>query len=216
MLREGALEYLTHTDQKRPLAPTNPYTYNAFALTLAYADVINEAAKFVDSSPAENPMTDEVTHFRLYSEYVLYPSRILEALIKQMLYLTTFPEKDYRTASLGEILANECSGCRASGHERHKISLLGSLALRYGFCGAYEACLHSKMEIVRKRRNLEAAQSGVVKLVGRNGKRTREVFLGQIERIGVEFIHMLRHIEDLEAQIISEMRKHILSNFFAK
>lgn len=210
MLREGGLEYLTEHDKKHPLAPTNPYTYNAFALVLAYSSIINESAAFVASDPSADAMDDEIAHFRLYSEYVLYPARILEALVKQMLFLTTFNESDYRRIAIGELLSFECSGCRASEEKRHKISLLGSIAHRYGFCGPYEQCLHGKMEIVKKRRDIEAAHAGVVKLVGRSGKRTREVFSGQMTRIGEEFIHMLKHIEDMENHIVREL-KHLFA-----
>jgi hypothetical protein len=206
MMREDQLNFLFHSDKRKTLAPTNPYTYNAFALVLAYSNIINESANFVASQPSEDKLDDEIKHFRLYTEYVLYPSRILEALIKQLLYLTTFRPEDYKTIALGELLSSECSGCKASEDTRHKISFVGSIAHRYGFCGPYEQCLHSQMEIVRKRRNLEAAHSGVVKMVGRNGQRTRQIFSGQIERIGNEFIHMLKHIEDMENNVIAELR----------
>lgn len=205
MLRQGNLEFLPHSEAKRVGAPTNPYLYNAYALALAFSYVINDAAAFVESEPGSDDLDDEIRHFRLYSEYILYPSRILEAVIKQMLFVTSFPESDYKKAALGELLTTECSGCRASEEKRHKISLTGSLAHRYGFCGGYEACLHSKMEIVRKRRNIEAAHSGVVKLIDRKAKRTRQVFSGQITRIGDEFVHLLTHIEDMERNIINEI-----------
>lgn len=208
MLREGGLQYLTEHDKKHPLAPTNPYTYNAFALVLAYSSIINQSATFVASDPSSSDaMDDEITHFRLYSEYVLYPARILEALVKQMLYLTTFNESDYRRIAIGELLSSECIGCKASEEKRHKISLLGSIAHRYGFCGPYEQCLHSKMEIVKKRRDIEAAHAGVVKIVGRSAKRTRQVFGDQMTRIGEEFIHMLKHVEDMEDHIIRELKQ---------
>lgn len=205
MLRKGNLEFLPHSVVKQKGAPSNPYLYNAYALALAYSDVINDSAAFVESQPANSHIEDEIRHFRLYTEYVLYPARILEAVIKQMLYVTTFPESEYKKAALGELLTTECSGCKASAEKRHKISLTGSLAHRYGFCGGYEKCLHDKMEIVRKRRNIEAAHSGVVKLVDRPAKRTRQVFAGQIERIGNEFIHMLQHLDDIERRIIDEI-----------
>jgi hypothetical protein len=206
MLRQGQIEFLTHADKKRHGAPTNPYLYDACALILAFADVINAATTFIKSEPTGNDAQDEITHLRLYTEYILYPARVLEALIKQMLYVTTFPEANYKKAPLGDLLTTECSGCRSSEEKRHKISLLGSLAHRYGFCGAYEKCLHSKMEIVRKRRNLEAAHSDVVKFIGRPARRTRQVFAGQRDRIGSEFLHMLKHIEDIEKNMISEIR----------
>jgi hypothetical protein len=210
MLREGGLEYLNEHDKKHPLAPTNSYTYNAYALVLAYSAIINDAAAFVKSDPANDPLDDEIKHFRLYSAYVLYPARILEALVKQMLFLTTFSESSYKRIAIGELLSVECSGCRASEDKRHKISLLGSIAHRYGFCGPYEQCLHSKMEIVKKRRDIEAAHAGVVKIVGRSPERTRQVFRGQISRIGEEFIHMLKHIEDMENHIIRDLRQLFL------
>ncbi len=209
MLREGQMTFLAHSDRKLPNAPTNPYSYHAYILMRSYADILNDSHAFVVSTAEREASDSEIQYIRLYSELVLYTARLCEVLIKQLLFCTTFRPGDYEKAALGALLSRNCSGCGNSKEKRHKVSLLGSLAHRYGFCGGYEECLHNHVKIVNRRRNLEAAHSGVIEFVGRTTNESRALLGEQMALIGEELIHMLEHIGDIEIRVIDEMKSHI-------
>ena len=88
---------------------------------------------------------------------------------------------------------------------RHHISLLGSLAHRYGLCIPIEECLAEHMKLVGRRRNLEVAHSGVGSFTPADVNATRLQMSKEVSDLGGECIHMMTHIRDLEEHMISEL-----------
>ena len=209
MLQEGQLWFFSPKDKSLPGSFTNPYTYDGSILAITYAQVINDSHAFSEDKTSMDPVQAEIKRIRLYTENVLYAARLSEAFIKQLLFCTTFLEGDYRRVALGSLLSKECSGCRASKEKRHKLSLLGSLAHRYRLCGPYEKCLHNHMGIVNRRRDLEAAHSGVATFTDESTLVARKQLGDDLTKIGNEFIHMLQHISDIEQKMIEELNPRI-------
>ncbi len=184
---------------------TNRYTYDASVLTSIFTCVVNDCASFINNTELVEPDDAEIKRIRLYSESVLYTARLCEAFIKQLLFCTTFPEGDYRGTALGSLLSKDCNGCRNSKEKRHKVSLLGSLAHRYKLCHTYENCLDKHLPIVNRRRDLEAAHSGVARFAPKESSEVQTRFSKEFDEMGVEFIHMLHHISEIETRMISEL-----------
>lgn len=209
MLRKGNVRFFSSEDKVLPYAFSNPYTYDGSILSVTYAQVINDSAAFAKDTRAADPDQVEIQRIRLYSENVLYAARLCEAFIKQLLFCTTFSEGDYRNSALGSLLSKDCNGCRSSKDKKHKISLLGSLAHRYHLCGPYEHCLNDHMKIANRRRNLEAAHSGVTKFTVQPAAKARNDLEEQLTSLGNDFIHMLLHISDIEAKMTAELKSRI-------
>lgn len=209
MLQKGDLRFFLSIDKSQPYAYSNPYTYDGSILAITYAQIINDSYDFTESTEAIDPTEAEIRRIRLYTENVLYTARICEAFIKQLLYCTTLPEGDYRGSALGSLLSKNCSGCLSSNQKRHKISLLGSLAHRYHLCQLYEKCINEHMKIVNRRRDLEAAHSGVTKFTLTAAATARQRVDKDIIMIGQEFIHMLQHISEIEDRMLSELNRLI-------
>ena len=188
---------------------TNQYTYDASILTTIFQYIVNEGAKFPQGVSGCGAYEAEARRIRLFAEYVLYTTRLCEAFIKQVLFLTTFPESYYRSSALGSLLTKECDGCRGSKGKRHKLSLLGSLAHRYGRCDAYEHCLHPHMSIANRRRNLEAAHSGVSPFRLRSIDELSQEFQSEFTTVGEDLIHMLLHISEIETNVLEELTRLI-------
>jgi len=188
---------------------TNPYTCDASLLAAAFADVVNDCHAFANSMERMASLDAEIKCVRLYTEYLLYPARLCEAFIKQLLFCTSFPEGDYRGSALGSLLSKDCSGCRESKEKRHKISLLGSLAHRYHLCHGYEKCLSEHMKIVTRRRDAEAAHSSVTKFAEKVTRMSvseiRKQFEKEVLDMGNDFVHMLQHISEIEDKMLAEL-----------
>jgi hypothetical protein len=101
------------------------------------------------------------------------------------------------------------NGCRSSKEDRHKVSLLGSLAHRYSLCNSYEQCLNEHMKIVNRRRDVEAAHSGVTEFVDRAVPVARRQLGDDTSDLGDNFVHMLGHISDIEQRMFLEFRPMI-------
>lgn len=209
MQQEGRLWLFSKEYQHKPGAYTNPYTYDASTLVITYSQVINDTHAFSEAKSPMDAVDAETKRIRLYSENVLYTARLCEALIKQLLFCTTFLESDYQRVGLGSLLVKECSGCRSSKEKRHKLSVLGSLAHRYRLCGPYEKCLHDHMKLVNRRRNLEAAHSGVTSFTDQTTKAAKRQMGEDLSLIGNEFLHMLEHISDIEQKMRTELTERI-------
>ncbi|MGC2238983.1 MAG: hypothetical protein WA584_22710 [Pyrinomonadaceae bacterium] len=184
---------------------SNPYTKSASVLVKVYTVIINDCAYFTESSELINSYEAETKRIRLYNELVLYTARLCEVLIKQLLFCTTFAEKDYKNAALGSLLSRECSGCRNSKSKRHKLSFLGSLFHRYYLCHAYEGCLNEHLSIAKRRRDTEAAHSGTTDFVPKPISEVRNQLGKELIEIGEDFIHMLRHISEVEKKMSEEL-----------
>ncbi|CAN5720189.1 hypothetical protein BH11PLA1_BH11PLA1_11670 [soil metagenome] len=212
LLRKGQIRVLTEEHKGEPVAYTNPYTYTASTIGVVTAAVINDSHTIATSSQSMDALEAEVARSRSYAEQVLYTARLCESLIKQLLFCTQIPNREYERASLGGLLSVECRGCKGSGRQRHKISLLGSLAHRYGLCHEFEGCLVEHLKLVGRRRNTEAAHSDIPLLNVRNSAASRAQLNAESLEIGNELVHMLRHLSDLESRMGEELQEQLLAS----
>jgi hypothetical protein len=209
MLQKGELSFFPSSVKKLPRAYSNPYTYNGSVLAIAFTQIIGDSALFIHETEHIDLVEAEIRRIRLYAEQVLYVARLCEAFIKQLLFCTTLSEGEYRGSALGSLLSKDCNGCKGSKEERHKLSLLGSLAHRYDLCEAFEHCLDVHMKIVDRQRNLEAAHSGVVDFIEQDFSAIRKQLDDDASEIGDNFFHMLEHISDIEQRMLAEFRPMI-------
>jgi len=186
---------------------TNPYTIDTSVLSLAYREITNDA--FGEFPEQMHPFAAETRRVRLYSEFVLYTARLSEAMIKQLLFATDFPEASYRGSALGALLTQECAGCRASKEKRHRLSLLGSLAHNYRLCLGYEKCLAQLLPVVNKLRDSQAAHSGVERFHATTPADSYARLKKQAGKLGHEFLHMLEHIGEVERMMWEDMSRRI-------
>jgi hypothetical protein len=209
MLRKGSVGVISTQDNYF----TNPYTCDASVLAVAFASIINDCHDFANSTEPLSSLDAEIKGVRLYTEYVLYTARLCEAFIKQLLFCTSFPSEDYRGSALGSLLSKDCLACRPYKEKRHKVSLLGSLAHRYRLCHFYEKCLNEHVKIVHKRRDIEAAHSGVTKFAEKFARKPvaeiRKQFETEVLEVGNDFVHMLQHISDIEDKMLTELNSLI-------
>jgi len=212
MAQQGTLRYATSYEKVNEFA--NPHTQPATQLNVIYASVLNEAHSFANDVSPMDPLEAEIKRIRLNTELTLYSARICECLIKQLVFLTTLAVDDYETASLGELLSRPCKACGASG-KPHRVSLLGSLAHRYSLCDEYEECLAVKTRMVNRRRNFEAAHSGVTKFYPKDAQKVRNKFKGEVQRSGNDLIHMLNHIASIEEFITKDLQRDHLRLVFS-
>lgn len=209
LLREGHFSVFAEEDKSKPLSFTNPYTYHASVIAAILARCISAAHEFVTDSEQLDDMGAEIERIRLYNEQVLYTARFCEATIKQLLYCTQIPGRYYNKAALGELLSSECGECKKAGRPRHKKSMLGSLAHRYGLCLEFDHCLIEHLKVVNRRRNVEAAHAEAQILRFRSSVESRAQLSQDSVEIGNELVHMLRHVADLEAHMMNELQLRI-------
>ncbi len=191
----------------------NPYTRPASILIRAFQRVENDCGLFARDVRVDR--TDvaeaEVRRIRLFSEFVLYATRICEALIKQLLYCTGFDEGIYRRAALGALLAQPCGACRRARSERHRYSLLGSLAHRYALCGPYDECLDVDLARFNTLRNVTAAHASVAEIRSKSSRESRTISGAEVVGAGTTFLHMLLHISQIELRMWDELVNKIVT-----
>lgn len=209
LLRRGCFSVFAEEHKDTLLSLTNPYTYHASAISAILARSINASHKFVIGAELLDDIDADIERIRIYNELVLYTARLCEAVIKQLLFCTQIPERYYKRAALGELLSVECGECKKSGKPRHKISMLGSLAHRYGLCRAFDDCLIEHLKIVNRRRNLEAAHAETSNLRLRPAAESRAQLAKATEDVGNELVHMLQHVADLESRMMQELESDI-------
>jgi len=209
LLRQGHFPVFAEEDKIQPLSFTNPYTYHTSVIAAILARCIISVHEFATGSEAVDDMEAEIECMRLYNEQVLYTARFCEAAIKQLLYCTQIPVRYYSNAALGGLLSSECGECKKAGRPRHKKSILGSLAHRYGLCLEFDHCLIEHLKIVNRRRNIEAAHGEAKSLRLRSSVESRSQLAQDSVEIGNELVHMLRHIADLEAHMMNELNLRI-------
>lgn len=205
MQQKGQLHFSTSKDSKLA-GITNPYSHAGSILAISFAQVVNDCYEF---TIAQEPMTEndaEVKRLRLYTESVLYAARINECFIKQLLFCTDFRDSYYQKAALSALLSRDCTGCRDSKRQPHRLSLLGSLAHRYHLCNEYEQCLSEHMKIVNRRRNIEAGHSAVGDFEPKTVSEVRSQLKLEALKIGEELLHMLTHIADIEQRMLEELQ----------
>jgi hypothetical protein len=191
----------------------NPYSRPASVLIRAFQRVERDCGGF-----ARDPRADriyvaetEVRRIRLFSEFVLYATRICEALIKQLLYCTGFDERIYRRAALGALLAQPCESCRKQRNEKHRYSLLGSLAHHYGLCAPYDECLDVDLAKFNALRNTTAAHSTVAQVRARTSAESRAISREEVLDAGNTLVHMLVHISQIEVRMWEELVAKIVT-----
>ena len=207
MTQQDQLRY--STSYEKPDRFANPHTQAGALLNVVYATVLNEAHSFANDRSAIDAVEAEIKRVRLNTDLTLYSARICECHIKQLVFLTTLAYDSYDKASLGELLTRWCTSCGVSNNKkRHRMSLLGSLSHRYHLCHEYEGCLAVRTRMVNRRRNFEAAHSGVMKFYPKDAKHVRRKFKGELQRSSTDFLHVLNHIADIEQRIIEELPQH--------
>jgi len=191
----------------------NPYARPASILIRAFQRVENDCGFFAQDAQVDRAdvAEAEVRRIRLFSEFVLYATRICEALIKQLLYCTGFDERIYRRAALGALLAQPCDACRRARNERHRYSLLGSLAHRYALCGQYDECLDVDLARFNTLRNVTAAHASVAEIRAKSSMESRAISRADVIDAGSTFLHMLLHISEIEVQMWDELAKKIVT-----
>lgn len=209
MMRKADLRYLAHSMSGEENAPTNPYSYESSMLALAVSDIINESHAFANREESDYDFDVEMRCTRYASEFTLYSVRLCEALIKQLLFCTDFRRRDYKRAAIGSLLSSPCNGCRNSEEKRHNISLLGSLGHRYHLCHGYEKCLHEKLEFVNRHRNQTSAHSGILPYRDLTVEESKAELRANIQKIGDDLEHLLRHIGDIENKMKEELHDKI-------
>lgn len=207
--RRGPFTVFAEEHRAVPGAYTNPFTIDASTLITILASVINDSHAIATNEAPVDPLDIEVARVRNYNEQCLYVVRVCEALIKQLLHCTQIPRRYYAKASLGSLLSTECRGCRNSGQQRHKLSLLGSLAHRYRLCHEFEGCLMEHLALAGRRRNALAAHSTVPTLDLRSPAESRGQLMDDSVALGNEFVHMLGHLRDLEARMGDELQREL-------
>jgi hypothetical protein len=209
LLRKGQVSLLLVEETAFPISLTNPYSYNTSVIAGIITHVINGTHDFATSTEPMSDTEAEIERIRLYNEQVLYTARFCEAAIKQLLYCTQISKRYYEDVSIGALLSAECRDCKGAGKARHKISMLGSLAHRYGLCLEFEGCLFEHLKIVNRRRNVEAAHSGSQPFRRMPASDSRAQLMKDSLEAGNELVHMLKHISDLETKMISELNNII-------
>ena len=195
---------ITEIERDEPHTWTNPYTYHASALGVALSAVINDAAAFSRSDEDMDALDAEVQRIRLHTELVLYSARFCEAAIKQMLFCTNLPRRLYKRASLGQLLAIDCDACRKAEKATHDISLLGALAHRYYLCHELQGCVIEHLQLVARRRNVEASHSDTLTIHPLTASASRQQMSTALDDIAGLFAHMLEHIAKIEQRMMAE------------
>lgn len=205
-LAQKSSELPIHREQDKGLIcqPSNPYTYSLSAISLAMAGAVNDAVRFFQSTEPIDAVDAEIQRIRLESEIVIYAARFCEASIKQMLFCTNIPERLYQKASLGTLLAQRCWACWKAKKPPHEISLLGSLACRYGQCRMLDDCAFDHLQLVARRRNIEAAHSESQAINPRTPEKSRAHMRSTLENVGNEFGHLADHLGEVEEKMAEE------------
>jgi hypothetical protein len=185
---------------------TNPYTRDASVLVAAYQRITNDLLDKLPPPPHDVDL--QLRYVRLYTEFVLYTARMCEAMFKQMLYCTDFPEGTYRGAALGSLVTQDCRGCRASKSEPHRFSLAGSLAHHYRLCLGYEKCLEHLLPMVNRLRDTEAAHTGTAGLDTGSTDRLSNLRASSVQ-LGEDLLHMLEHIGEMEMKMWEDLASRI-------
>jgi hypothetical protein len=69
--------------------------------------------------------------------------------------------------------------------------------------------------MVNRRRNFEAAHSGVMKFYPKDANKIRRKVKGEVERSATDFLHMLNHIAEIEQRMIQDLQRDHLRLVFS-
>lgn len=193
-----------------PPCITNPYAASSCTLAIIYADIVQSAHTFGHAPHAIDAITAEIRRIRTHSEQLLYNARLCESLIKQLLYCTAIPEKDYKSSALGGLLEDDCTACRRANRPLHSSSYLGCLAHRYRLCHEIDHCLHQHILETNTRRNREAAHANIASFSPSSIAATLALHNASCKTTAETLIHMLQHISHIECAMIAELRCAII------
>src|SRR5450830_291076 len=92
---------------------SNPYSFSGAVLGLILGRVVNSWHDYTNSESIDHDAVDaEVQRLRIHNEVVLYAARFCEVVIKQLLYCTQVPEKQFKRMALGALLESPCPSCK--------------------------------------------------------------------------------------------------------
>lgn len=210
MEQKGLVNYFIESDKEKYTEMyTNPFTFSVSTLSLCWQAIVNEAHKFATSTENDDFVDTEVKYIRMRSELLIYGSRLVEAIIKQLLHCTSFPRKHYKRATLGKLIAFDCKPCRTANIQTHKVSMLGSVGHRYGLCHGYEKCLNEQIRELALNRNKEGAHAGITPFQHLPASEAKTKMMEDLMNIGNNVHHVLRHLRDYETRMIAELNSEI-------
>jgi len=137
-------------------------------------------------------------------------TRTCEALIKQCLYCSNIPLKEYEDVSLGGLLIKNCPTCKKP-KPSHCMPLLGSLAHRYKLCRHFDCAIPALRELNKERKNT-AAHAQTSKINIRSSDDSMENLKTKIQELIMKFTHILDHLSSLETLILDKLEFSINSN----
>lgn len=186
---------------------TNPYSFSGPALGLILGHVVNSWHEYINSESIEHDeVYAEVERLRIHNEVVLYTARFCEVVIKQLLYCTQVPEKQFERMALGALLESPCPSCKKSnGKKPHSVSMVGTLAHPFHLCLEFENCAMDHMALVNTQRNTEAAHSDIQKLQIRTVAESKDHLAKDCDKVLSRFSHMLSHLENLEQSMLDDL-----------
>lgn len=188
---------------------SNPFTFSGAALGLILGRVVNSWHDYTKSeSINHNEVDAEVERLRVYNEVVLYAARFCEVVIKQLLYCTQVPEKQFTRMALGALLESPCPSCKKkNGQQPHSISMVGTLAHPFHLCLEFEHCAMDHMALVNTLRNSEAAHSDIQMLNIRTVAESKAQLAKDCDEVLSRFLHMLSHLEKLEQRMLDDLAR---------
>lgn len=206
--RKGDVTYFTEKMKSDPGMYTNPYAFDASTLARVFLDVVNETHAAGESHEDIEPHDMEVVRIRLTGELTLLSARLLEAVLRQMLFCTAFPKKSYENASLGQLMSTECRACKGGDGPAHHISLVASLGCRYGMCRQIDACVVSFLKLLNKQRAQAGAHASTPSIVDRPVAESRKMLAEDCFSLGEGLCHALQHVSEVEEAMILEIERH--------
>lgn len=186
---------------------SNPYTFSGGALGVILGRVINSWHDYANSESINHDEVDtEIERLRIYNEVVLYAARFCEVVVKQLLYCTQVPERQFKRMALGALLESQCPSCKKkNGHQPHSVSMVGTLAHPFNLCLEFEHCAMDHMALVNTLRNTEAAHSDMQMLDIRSPAESKAQLVRDCEDVLSRFSHMLSHLENLEQCMLKDL-----------
>lgn len=207
--QSGLISGLFEADRSNRRAYRNPYSYSGAAIASMFCRAVNACLDYTASDVGtENETEAEVARIHLSNDVVLYSARLCEVVIKQLLYCTSIPEKNYKGLALGQLLETSCPDCRRKdGKEPHKVSWIGALACPFHLCREFDQCANDHLALVNKLRNVKAAHSDNEGLNPRTVKESKDQLFQESTRLLEGVVHMLTHVEKLEDVMIADLEE---------
>lgn len=205
LAQKGQITYFTETTKSEFGAFTNPHTYAASSLSRQLMAMINDADAASEEEGDAGSHDAEVDRIRRTSEFTLAAARFVEAATRQLLHCTDFPAKSQKNAALGNLVATECRVCSGAGRPGRMISLIGSLAHRYGECREVDACLAPYLRSLNNQRAGEAAHAEAPTIMDLTAEDSRALLAKELRARAEVFQHALTHLGRVEMAMFSDI-----------